>query len=73
MRVGADACVVLVSAVQIVNLPERIAATTEILNKMVAVNAMMVGKEPIAAPKLGTGAPALIATTTEILTLPYKM
>ena len=34
------------------------------------VLAMMVGKEPIAAPKLGTRAPELIATTTEILTLP---
>jgi hypothetical protein len=42
MRVGADACVVLVSAVQIVNLPERIAAATEILNKMVAVYAIRV-------------------------------
>jgi hypothetical protein len=57
----------LVTAVQIVNLPELIAATTEILKKMVAVNAMRVGKEPIAPPKVGARAPAPIATTTELL------
>jgi hypothetical protein len=67
MRVGADACAVLVSAVNIVNLLELIAATTEILNKMVAVNAMRVGKETIAPPKVGARAPAPIATTTELL------
>ena len=70
---------VLIAALRCPALEQSIVVDTENLripNRIKVARragAMLVGKEPIAAPKLDTGAPELIATATEILTLPYKM